>query len=171
MNIVIETERLILRPLQLDDAAAVFKWGGDPKVNQYMIYPLYNNVEEVRKWLQMLNPNDPDNYDLGFVLKETKELIGTGGLVYNQKKNAWIVGYNLRADQWGNGYTVEAITAIIDEISKTRMIRAIEGEVATENLNSIRIVEKLGMQFVAKSEYTKLDGSAYFEANRYRKEL
>ena len=41
---VLETERLILRPLSLDDLDAVFKWTGDPRVNKYMIYPLYKSV-------------------------------------------------------------------------------------------------------------------------------
>ena len=35
----LESERLILRPLTLDDYQAVFKCTGDPRVNKYMIYP------------------------------------------------------------------------------------------------------------------------------------
>ena len=37
-NIVIETERLILRPLNIDDADAVFQWVSDERVARYMIY-------------------------------------------------------------------------------------------------------------------------------------
>lgn len=32
-----------------------------------MIYPLYRNAEDVRKWIETLNPDDPDNYDVGFL--------------------------------------------------------------------------------------------------------
>ncbi len=38
---IIETERIILRPLTLDDAEAVFKWTGDERVAEYMIYPCH----------------------------------------------------------------------------------------------------------------------------------
>ena len=40
MKVNFETERLVIRPLVPDDAEAVFRWGGDPAVNRYMIYPL-----------------------------------------------------------------------------------------------------------------------------------
>uniref|UniRef100_UPI0040564240 GNAT family N-acetyltransferase n=1 Tax=Acetatifactor sp. TaxID=1872090 RepID=UPI0040564240 len=47
MNVkIIETERLILRPLTIDDAPDVFEWAGDPIVNRYMPYPLLENVHQ-----------------------------------------------------------------------------------------------------------------------------
>ena len=45
----LETERLLIRQLTLDDRDAIFKWAGDPRVNKYMIYPLYKKVEEVER--------------------------------------------------------------------------------------------------------------------------
>ena len=34
---VLETERLILRPISVDDLDAVFKWAGDSRVNKFLI--------------------------------------------------------------------------------------------------------------------------------------
>ena len=48
MRATVETERLILRPLVPEDYEAAFKWCGDPKVNTYMIYPLYTKAEDVK---------------------------------------------------------------------------------------------------------------------------
>ena len=171
MKVWIETERLILRPLAPDDAEAVFRWGGDPVVNEYMIYPLYHRVEDVRTWLESRNPDDPDSYDEGIVLKSTGELIGSGGLVYHPERNAWEIGYNLRADQWGHGYTVEMLNALMDYIRKTRPIDAIDGVFAAENHKSQRVMEKLGMSFVRDTEYTKLDGSRTYPAKYYRRDF
>ena len=42
----LETERLLLRQLTLDDREAIFKWAGDPRVNKYMIYPLSMNTQD-----------------------------------------------------------------------------------------------------------------------------
>ncbi len=171
MRVRIETERLILRPIVPEDYEAAFKWCGDPKVNKYMIYPLYQNAEDVKTWIKTLNYDDPDNYDLGFELKSTGELIGSGGLVYNAARDIWVVGYNICADQWGNGYVPEAIRAIIDHISKTRKIRVIEGQFASDNSNSRRVMEKLGMHYLKDSEYEKLDGSEKFDAKIYIREF
>ena len=61
MKVNFETERLVIRPLVPDDAEAVFRWGGDPAVNRYMIYPLYHRAEDVRTWLEGRDGDDPDN--------------------------------------------------------------------------------------------------------------
>ncbi len=38
----LETKRLLLRPLTIEDLNAVFKWAGDLRVNKYMIYTVRN---------------------------------------------------------------------------------------------------------------------------------
>ena len=84
----LETSRLILRPLSLDDMEACFKWTGDPRVNKYMIYPLYKSPEDGREWLSNLYQNEK-NIDYGFVYKETGELIGSGGMYYHEDIDTW----------------------------------------------------------------------------------
>ena len=63
MKINFETERLRIRPLTPDDAEMAFRWCGDPKVNTYMIYPLYHRMEDVRTWLETRDAdNDTERY-------------------------------------------------------------------------------------------------------------
>ena len=171
MRVTVETERVILRPLVPEDYEAAFKWCGDPKVNTYMIYPLYTKAEDVKAWLESRDLDDPDNYDLGFVLKETGELIGSGGFVYDSEKDVWTVGYNIRADQWGKGLVPEAMQGLVDFIGKTRKVNAIEGIFAKENHKSGRVMEKLGMHYVRDTEYDKLDGSTHYEAKLFRRDF
>lgn len=169
MRVTIETERLILRNVTPDDYEACFAWCGDPDVNKYLIYPLYTKAEDVKTWLEKRTATEnPDNYDLGFVLKETGELIGMGGLVYHADEDIWSLGYNLRKDQWGNGYVPEAINGIIEHIRAIRPIKAIEGEFAKENTKSRRVMEKLGMTYNRDSHYEKFDGSVGFDSCIYR---
>ena len=52
----LETARLLLRPVTPEDYQAVFRWCGDPKVNKFMIYPLYHSAGEVRTWLESKAP-------------------------------------------------------------------------------------------------------------------
>ena len=171
MKVHFETERLLIRPLEPSDAEAAFRWCGDPRVNTYMIYPLYHRVEDVRAWLEGRDADDPDNYDEGIVLKATGELIGSGGMRYHRERNAWEIGYNLRADQWGHGYTGEYLTALMDVIRRSRPIEAIDGIFAAENSKSRRVMEKLGMVWVRDTGYEKLDHSETFAAKYYRRNL
>ena len=169
MRAYLETERLILRPLTPDDAEAVFRWGGDPEVNTYMIYPLYHRAEDVRAWLESRDPDVPDVYDEGIVLKATGELIGSGGLTWHPERNAWEIGYNLRRDQWGHGYTGEMLRALIAHVDQTRPVEAIDGIFASENRKSRRVMEKLGMAWVRDTVYEKTDGSVRYPAEYYRR--
>ena len=172
---VLETERLILRPLTIDDLQAVFKWTGDPRVNKYMIYPLYKSPEDGREWLENLYTNeknidyDEKNIDYGFVYKETGELIGSGGMYYHEDIDTWRIGYNLACDYWKKGLAVEAMSKIIEYGRNKYNIKIIDGEFCVDNYGSRRVMEKLGMSYYQDAEYTKLDGSETFKAKLYRK--
>ena len=167
---VLETERLILRPLALSDMEAVFKWAGDERVNRFMIYPLYKSAEDGREWLGSLYSDDGKK-DFGFVLKESGELIGSGGIYYHDdwhgQSDVWSVGYNLRHDHQGRGLATEAMERIIGWARETLGVREIAGTFAIENTASRRVMEKLGMTFYETTEYTKLDGSATFRAETW----
>ena len=164
----LETERLILRPLTMDDLDAVFKWAGDPRVNKYMIYPLYKSKEDGIEWLEGLY-KDEDKKDFGFVLKETGELIGSGGIYYHPDIHVWSIGYNLSYDYWKRGLVTEAMTKIIEWTRQNFTVRAIAGTFAIGNIGSQRVMEKLGMTFYEDTEYSKLDNSETFKAKTYHR--
>lgn len=165
----LQTERLILRPLDEADYLACFRWCGDSRVNEYLIYPLYSNAEDIKEWLSSIN-KDEKKLDYGYVLKETGELIGSGGIYFKEdKENRWEIGYNLAYDFWGKGYATEAISKIIEYARSRFDIPEIYGNFAVENKGSQRVMEKLGMTFFEDSEYTKLDGSRTYKAKTYRR--
>ena len=169
MRINLETERLILRNLTPEDYRAVFRWCGDPDVARYMVYPVYSKEEDVKAWLETLNPDDPDDYDAGIVLKSTGELVGSGGLYYRPEDDLWTIGYNLRKDQWGNGYAGEMIQAVLKLVRSQRVVRGIQGTFAKANNRSRRVMEKLGMTYAEDVILTKLDGSSSYPGEKYRR--
>lgn len=169
MKVRIETKRLIIRNLKSDDYLDAYKWCSDPIVNEYMLYPLYTNPEDVRKWIESIDVDDLNTYDLGFELKDTGELIGSGGLYYKPQRNAWSMGYNLRRDMWGKAYVPEAMEALIAYVDKTRGIEILEGEFCVGNYKSQRVMEKLGLSYVEDCQNQKFDGSKTFDCKRYQK--
>ena len=169
MRLNLETERLLLRNLTPEDYREVFRWCGDPDVARYMIYPVYTRAEDVKAWIETLDPDDPDEYDAGIVLRSTGELIGGGGIYYQPETDLWNIGYNLRKDQWGNGYAMEAIRGLLEYAGSMRDVRGITGSFANENARSRCVMEKLGMTFLEDVTLTKLDGSDTFPGKRYRR--
>lgn len=165
---ILETERLILRPLTEEDYEACFNWCGDPRVNTFMLYPLYKKAEDVKEWLKTTN-KDEKQIDYGFVLKENRKLIGSGGIYYHPEKDFWSIGYNLSYDFWGKGFTTEAISKIIESGKERFGFSEIYGTCAVENHGSRHVMEKLGMTFFGDTEYTKFDGSETFKAKTYKK--
>ena len=165
---VLETERLILRPLVKDDLPAVYVWASDPRVNKYMIYPLYKSMDDGKVWFDSLYKDD-DKKDFGFVYKETGELIGSGGIYFHPDKDVWSIGYNIRYEFWNKGLVTEAMKKITSWAIENFDVKVIAGTFAVGNTGSQRVMEKLGLTFYEDTEYSKLDNSETFKAKTYSK--
>lgn len=168
---IIETERLILRPLTVADARAVLEWAGDERVSRFMSYTGYNDIKIAEEWLKSL-ADEKSEWNWGFVLKKDGNLIGSGSTGANlYMKDYWGIGYNIRYDCWNKGYTTEAMKAIIDFAHKELGVNKICADHAVDNPASGRVMEKCGLKFHHYGEYTKLDGSQTFKAKFYTMEL
>lgn len=171
---IIETERLILRPLEVSDAEHIFStWASDPRVTKFMIYTTHKSSETTKEWLESVERNARDNdykgCDIGFQLKESGKLIGSGGAHYKPEFDRWNIGYNLAFDYWHQGYTSEAMKALVDTLSKMGIKRFISDH-AVDNPNSGKVMEKIGMKFDFMGSYTCFDGRV-FEAKYYIMDL
>jgi len=110
MNRTTETERLILRPLTMDDAEDVFAWTGDAVVNRFMPYNVYTDVEAVKQWIGSIRP---ETHEFAFALKSTGKVIGSGSICLDEKEQSYTFGYNLNRAWWGQGYATEAARGMI----------------------------------------------------------
>ncbi len=164
MNKRIETDRLIIRPLAIGDAKDVFEWVGDPIVNRYMPYPLYENILQVEKWLASLS--DKSN-EFAFCLKETGKVIGAGSITFDTERNAYELGYNLNRAFWGKGFATEASKAMIEWAYQELGARDFCANHATANIASGNVIRKCGFQFSHYGEYSRFDGSETFDATFY----
>lgn len=78
MKLVIESERLFLRPWRLDDAEALFKYASDGRVSELALWPRHTSVEMSREVIERFFIPNPECYAV--VLKETDEAVGKGVL-------------------------------------------------------------------------------------------
>ena len=164
----IETERLLLRPLTLADAEDVFKWVGDPVVNRYMPYPLYENVDQVKQWIAGIKDED---LEFGFELKATGRVIGAGSVGYDEERAAYELGYNLNRAYWGKGFATEASRAMLKWAYDALGARDFVANHAVANAASGNVIRKCGFQFERYGQYGRFDGSEVFDAAFYRLHL
>lgn len=166
----LETERIILRPLNVADADIIFEsWTSDPDVAKYMNWNLHQNVNDTKEWLRMEEDNieKSANYGWGFVLKETGELFGSGGLNYSEEYGMFELGYNIMKKYWNRGLTTEAAKVIIDFGSGTLGMNKFLARHANENPASGKVMEKVGFIYQKDGSYTSFDGKRSFESKEY----
>ena len=180
MTNIIETKRLILRPLTLADAdTAFFGWTGDLDVAKYVSWLPHHSVDDAIKWLKEIewkyddagNFIANDNYIWGFVLKETGALFGSGGLIWEEKLQLFQVGYNINKTYWNYGYTTEAMKAVLQFAAKHLGIKKVAGGHAKENLASAKVIEKLGFVYDRDDITPHIDGIRVFDSREYFLEL
>ena len=172
----IETQRLLLRPLTLNDAEAAFLgWTGDAEAMEYVSWLPHFSIDDTIKWLKEVewkidkdgNVVKNDNYIWGFELKETDNLIGSGGLIWENEWQLYQVGYNINKNYWGCGYTTEAMQSIIQFASSRLGIKRIMGGHAKSNRRSARVLEKLGFVYHHDSQTPHIDGIRIFDSKEY----
>lgn len=164
MNKELETARLFLRPLAVDDAQDMFEWASDPIVNRFMPYPVYQDVEQVKKYIASIQ--DDDN-EFAFCLKESGKVIGTGGISFVPERNAYELGYNFNRAYWGKGYATEAAKALIRWAYDALGARDFSANHANANVASGQVLKKCGFQLAHYGQYSRFDGSETFDASFY----
>jgi ribosomal-protein-alanine N-acetyltransferase len=171
----LNTPRLILRPLTLGDAETCYAWTGDTEVAKYVSWLPHHSLGETVTWLKEIEwkfddtgafvPND--NYIWGFVLKQTGELFGSGGLIWEDNYQLFQIGYNIKQSHWNCGYTSEAMKAVLDFAEKNLGIQNLAARCAKENIASAKVIEKLGFVYERDDVMHHIDGSKHFDSKVY----
>jgi len=150
MSIIIETERLILREPSLDDAANMLRLHSIPEVQKYTGEEIITDLETIQNKITEILSVDFDLKGYGrwvTILKETGEYVGWAGLKYLPEFDQTDLGYRILPEFWGNGIASEASEAILKYGFETLKLETIIAIAMPEHKASIRVMEKVGMQF------------------------
>jgi RimJ/RimL family protein N-acetyltransferase len=141
---VIETRRLLLRPLTLGDVDALVALHNHPEVARFIKRLERPAAEErlrlaEREWLER-------GYGMLAVLdRVTGRFLGRAGLKYWDQFDETEVGWALRRDAWGHGYATEAARACIDWGFASLQLPFLTAMIHPQNDASIRLAHRLGM--------------------------
>lgn len=153
---MLETDRLLLREFTLDDAEAFFPLCTDPAVIRYTgDLGTVNSVEQAREILRTRPMADYQKHGFGrlaCVLKSSGLVIGFAGLKYLDDLQEVDIGYRLLPAYLGLGLATEACRPIVRHGFEAVKLERIIGLVVPENVASVRVLEKLGLNFTGMIE-------------------
>lgn len=145
----LETERLYIRELTLEDLDALMAIFGDPEVMEYSLKGAMSR-KEAEEYLQERILANYAAYGHGFwgvVEKHSRELVGIAGLLNQILDEAEEIelGYRLARDYWGRGFASEATQAIRDYAFDVLGLEHFISIIEPANIRSVRVAERMGM--------------------------
>lgn len=166
MRYILKTERLILREFEISDAQNMFDLNADPEVIRYTGDPPFGSVDEAKVFLENYSDYLKNAYGRwAVILKESNEFIGWCGLKYHEEGYVDI-GFRFFKSRWGKGYASEASKATLAYGFKTLNLDEIIARVIAENIASVRVLEKLNMQFFKHDTCHGFENSRYYRISK-----
>jgi [ribosomal protein S5]-alanine N-acetyltransferase len=146
----LQTERLILRRLTIEDTESVYNnWANDDEVTYYLSWPTHKdkNVTKgvLENWIKNYSKND--FYQWAIVPKAINEPIGTISVVDKNDDIQMVeIGYCIGRKWWNKGITSEALNAIIKYFFEEIKVNRIEAWHDIKNQNSGKVMAKCEMK-------------------------
>lgn len=146
----LETDRLLLRKLTLDDAPAMVPIYDDEEVKRWIHIDEEVTLETERQRIAAHLEKYPLDGPYGFcatILKESGEIIGRCGLLRQtiDDLTGTEIGYLIGRKHWGQGYATEAATALRDYALETLGEKRLISMILPDNIASQRVAIKNGM--------------------------
>jgi ribosomal-protein-alanine N-acetyltransferase len=154
MTIILETNRLILRHLVMDDLGALFALYSDPEIRKYFPEGVLT-LAETREHLEWYIDGPRDHPELGLwatIHKETGMFIGRCGLLpWTIDSRLEIeVAYLLDKNLWHQGLATEAAAGILAYAFDKLNLSIIICLMHPDNIASQRVAERIGMTLAGK---------------------
>jgi RimJ/RimL family protein N-acetyltransferase len=140
----IETVRLLLRRVTVDDVEELVRIHADPDITRFM--GAWDR-ERTLDWLDQVDRNWQE-HGYGRVAitdRASGQVLGRTGLMYLPQFSETELGWTVRRDQWGHGYATEAARACADWAFRDFEIPYLTSLIEPGNDRSIRVASGLGM--------------------------
>ncbi len=169
-NPTLETERLILRRLTMDDAQYIFDYASDPEVTRYLLWDTHSTIDDARAFIRFtLDRYEKDEAgEWGIILKESGRLIGCTGFPWTDVRNKRAeIGYVLAKPYWGLGIMPEAAGRAIEFAFNKMGINRMECCHFAPNEKSGRVMQKLGMTYEGTARDRVFAKGQFWDVKQY----
>lgn len=145
----LETNRLIIRPITIDDRNEIFNYRRDKETNKFQGW-IPENLEDVEVFIRKTSVqiNEPNTwFQVVIIDKETQGIVGDIGIHFMDSDSKQVeIGCTLNKFFQNKGFATESLVKVIDylfnDLNKHRIIASID----PNNTNSIRLVERIGFR-------------------------
>jgi len=147
---IIETERLQLRRLSVDDAEFTLRLLNEPSFIQNIGDRGVRTLDNARAYILKGPVASYEKFGFGLWMVETKPHatpIGISGLLKREVLEDVDIGYALLPEFWSQGYALESASAVMSYAREKLRATRVLAVVNADNQSSIRLLEKLGFQF------------------------
>lgn len=169
----IETKRLILRELTMDDLEALALLSADPEVMFFSISGPTTDKEKVKEYLQKRIIDHYVQYGYGLyaiVHKERNCFIGYMGIVHQniEGEDKIELGYRLFPNYWGQGLATEAALGVKQYAFNALGINELISIIDPRNVRSLAVARKVGMRYLKESIFHGITVHIYHVKNEWR---
>ncbi len=165
MKTILQTPRLLLRELSVDDAEDFYELNQNPNVVKYTGDAPFESVSAAEDFLKNYNDYKRNGYGRWAVIeKDSGEFLGWCGLKFDGKETD--IGFRFFEKHWNKGYATESAKACLEYGFTELNLNEIVGRAMKENIGSVKVLEKIGMKFIKEMEFELHPGVLY----RIRKE-
>ncbi|MBV9572385.1 MAG: GNAT family N-acetyltransferase [Alphaproteobacteria bacterium] len=146
----LSTRRLVLRPLNVDDASALFEARGDAEAMLYWDWAPQHSVDHVAKVIADHGKAIAAGEVLWWAVALTADGLAIGECdlsEIDEHNRRAEVGFLFRRASWGKGYAREAMNAVVEHAFETMRLERLSARVHAGNERGRRLLEKLGFSY------------------------
>jgi RimJ/RimL family protein N-acetyltransferase len=158
---ILDTERLRLREMTLEDAPFILELLNEPGFIRNIADKGVRTLEDARGYLEKGPMASYAKHGFGLFavdLKASGEPVGICGLVKRDGLDDVDVGYAFLERHWSRGYAVEAAAATVEYGLKKVGLKRVVAITAPDNQGSIRVLERIGLRFEGMIELAQFGG-------------
>ncbi len=150
LRMSLETDRLIVRPITLDDAPFILMLLNEPSFLRYIGDKQVRTVEDARQYILNGPVASYERHGFGLCLMELRDSntpVGMCGILKREELPDPDIGFALLPDFCKKGLAFEAATAVLNDARERLKLNRILAITSLDNEASINLLERLGFRF------------------------
>ncbi|MDQ4123568.1 MAG: GNAT family N-acetyltransferase [Acidobacteriota bacterium] len=150
MTEVLETERLVLRHISVDDAEFILDLVNQPSFIKYIGDRNVRTLGDAHRYISNSYIASYKKFGFGLYLvelKQSKVPVGICGLVKRDSLPDVDIGFAFLPDYWSQGYASESALAVLDYARNVLKLKRILAITTKDNESSGKLLDKIGLKF------------------------